>query len=152
MAKTDTFECSLITPERAILKCDAVFAAFPAHDGEMGILPHRAPLVCKMGIGSLRIETPKEKHVFFIDGGFAQMVENRLTLLTEQAKRADQIDAGAAGSAMATARTMKATDERSQAARVKAIRRAQVQLKMAKGFVAKAVLPRLDLPTPVGPR
>ena len=92
MARTDTFHCSVITPERAMLEAEATFVAFPAHDGEVGILPDRAPLLFKMGAGELRVESPQGNQVLFVDGGFAQMVENRLTLLTEagQADRGDR--------------------------------------------------------------
>src|SRR3954465_10196908 len=91
MARTDTFQCSVITPERAVLESDATFVAFPAHDGEVGILPNRAPLLFKMGAGELRGESPQGNQVLFVDGGFAQMVENRLTLLTEVAKKIEDI-------------------------------------------------------------
>ena len=132
MAKAETFSCSIVTPERAVLECDADFVAFPAHDGEIGILTHRAPLVCKMGIGPLRVETGGEKQIFFVDGGFAQVVGNRLTLLTEQARKVDELDATAAEQALVEARAMKITDEASFDARGKAIKRAQVQLELMK--------------------
>ena len=69
----DTFHCSVVTPERAVLECDAVSAVFPAWDGEIGILPGRAPLLCRLGLGILRAKTAEETHLFFIDGGFAQI-------------------------------------------------------------------------------
>ena len=169
MATSDTFQCSIITPERKVLECDATFVAFPAYDGEMGVLTRRAPLVCKLGIGPLRIETattsrdregavptpddpyrppaadqgagPHDpyrdrkgaagKYVFFIDGGFAQVVDNRLTILTEQARKAEDLDAAAAQQALIEARAIRITDDASYTARAKAIRRAQVQLKLA---------------------
>ena len=132
MAKTDTFACSVITPEQMVLECVAKFVAFPAHDGEMGILVNRAPIVCKMGIGPLRVEAVDGKHTFFVDEGFAQIVDNRLTILTEQAKRTDQLDAAAAEQAMIEATALRATDDASAIARDKALQRARVQLKMAK--------------------
>ena len=95
MARSNTFHCSVITPERAVLETDATFVAFPAHDGEVGILPNRAPLLFKMGAGELRVESPQGHQILFVDGGFAQMVENRLTLLTEVAKRIEEIDPAA---------------------------------------------------------
>ena len=131
-AATDTFQCSVITPEKAVLECEASFVAFPAHDGEMGMLNHRAPLICKMGIGVLRVEAPGEKHVLFVDGGFAQVTGNRLAILTEQARTTGDLDANAAGQSVVGARAMKITDEASFDARCNAIRRAEVQLKLAK--------------------
>src|SRR5262245_46694532 len=104
MARSDTFHCSVITPERAVLETDATFVAFPAWDGEVGILRNRAPLLYKMGIGELRVEAPEGNHVLFVAGGFAQMVENRLTLLTEQAKQIEEIDGAATRRALEAAR------------------------------------------------
>ena len=112
MAKNDTFHCSVITPERAVLEADATFVAFPAHDGEVGILKDRAPLLFKMGTGLLRVETPEGNHAFFVDGGFAQMVDNRLTLLTEQARLASEIDRAAVDRAREEARSL--TDQPSK--------------------------------------
>src|SRR5436305_14781883 len=91
MATGNTFHCSVITPERAVLEADATFVAFPAHDGEVGILPQRAPLLFKMGAGELRVQSPQGNQALFVDGGFAQMVENRLTLLTEVAQKIEDI-------------------------------------------------------------
>ena len=123
-----TFHCSVITPERAVLETEATFVAFPAHDGEVGILRNRAPLLYKMGAGELRVESPEGNHILFVAGGFAQMVENRLTLLTEQAKRLEEIDPAAAQRALAEARAMPAVGETAHANREKAIRGAQAQL------------------------
>jgi len=132
MAKTDTFKCSVITPERVVLESDANFAAFPAHDGEMGILPHRAPLVCKLGIGAMRVESPGQKHTLFVDGGFAEVAGNHLTVLTQQAKTPDAIDKAAAELALAAARVLRVSDESSHRARSDAIRRARAQINLAK--------------------
>jgi F-type H+-transporting ATPase subunit epsilon len=131
MARTDTFHCSVITPERAVLETDATFVAFPAHDGEVGILPGRAPLLYKMGTGELRVESPEGNHAFFVDGGFAQMVENRLTLLTEQAKAVAEIDRAAAEHALAEARQMPMVTDAEFAARQRAIRSAEKQIRLA---------------------
>ena len=130
MAKTDRFHLSVITPERSVLDCEAIFVAFPAHDGEVGIMYDRAPLVCKLGIGPLRVDATSGKHLLYVDGGFAQMVDNKLTLLTERAKKVEEIDPKAAEKDLAEARASKITDQAGFEARQKAIRRAKVQLKL----------------------
>jgi F-type H+-transporting ATPase subunit epsilon len=126
----NTFHCSVITPERAVLETEATFVAFPAHDGEVGILKDRAPLLYKMGIGELRVESPEGNHVLFVAGGFAQMVENRLSLLTEQAKRIDEIDPTAVDRALAAARALPSVSETEFAARQKAVQSADVQRRL----------------------
>jgi len=130
MAKTPILHCSLITPERAVLECEAGFVAFPAHDGEVGVLPGRAPLVCKMGIGALRVETGDATHLFAVDGGFARMLNNRLTILTEQCRRAEELDAAGAEKALTDALAMKIPDDAAYTARSKAVQRARVQRRL----------------------
>ena len=131
MAKADSFQCSVITPERVVLDTPATFVAFPAHDGEVGILPHRAPLVFKLGIGELRVQTPSETQRFYIDGGFAQMVNNKLAILTEQAKKSTEIQPAAAEKALAEARAMPGLGADAQTKKEMALRRAKTMLRVA---------------------
>ncbi len=106
-----TFQLSVITPEKAVLEGEATFVAIPAWDGEIGILAHRAPLLAKLGVGWLRADTPQGKHAFLIDGGFAQVVDNKVSVLTEKAQVAEEIDAKAAAADLVEAQAMKITDE-----------------------------------------
>jgi F-type H+-transporting ATPase subunit epsilon len=124
------FHLSIITPERAVLETDASFVAFPAWDGEVGILHGRAPLLFKLGVGKLRAETPEGEQIFYVDGGFAQMVEERLTILTQQAKRPQEIDRAAAERALAQARETPAPNADAVAARQRAVERARAQLRL----------------------
>jgi F-type H+-transporting ATPase subunit epsilon len=132
----NTFHCSVITPERAVLEADATFVAFPAWDGEVGILRDRAPLLFKMGTGELRVESPQGNQALFVDGGFAQMVDNKLTLLTEQAKRIEEIDTAAAERALAEARKLPMVTDAEFTARQRAVKSAEVQLHLAAKYGA----------------
>jgi F-type H+-transporting ATPase subunit epsilon len=131
MASAETFSCSVITPEHKLLEVDATFVAFPAHDGEVGILLNRAPLVCKLGSGLLRISSPSGDRRLFVDGGFAQVVDNRVAILTEAASAVSDIDSAAATGALAEARAMKISDEDSYRARERAIASAKARLKLS---------------------
>lgn len=133
MADSKTFSCSVVTPEKVVLECDARFVALPAHDGEIGLLRSRAPLVCRLAIGKLRVETESGMEVFYIDGGFAEMADNDLTVLTEDARRADEIDRSTVEGLLKTARTMKTHDVASRYEREKAIERARAQLRVLAG-------------------
>ncbi len=128
MAKT--FACRVITPERAVLACEATFVAFPAYDGEMGILPQRAPLIAKLGIGALRVDSPDEHHLLFIDGGFVEMVDNHLTILTEEARWPREIDRNQVEKKLATALAAEIPDEAAFQARQHALASARAQLKI----------------------
>lgn len=126
-----SFQCSVVTPERAVLEVTARSVVFPALDGEIGILTSRAPLLSQLGIGPLKVEAEGETHVFMIDGGFAQMVDNKLTILTEQARKASEIDRDAARQELEAAMGRQASSAEEYEERKKDIQRARVQLKVA---------------------
>jgi F-type H+-transporting ATPase subunit epsilon len=130
VADHGTFQCSVVTPERAVLECDAKSVILPAWDGEIGILRNRAPLVCRLGIGELRVETPSEKHTMFLDGGFAEMSDNRLTILTSAARRPEELSQEEIDSNLEAARAIEVRDEVSLKAREAAQQRARVQRKL----------------------
>jgi F-type H+-transporting ATPase subunit epsilon len=83
----------VITPERHVLRETAEAVVIPAHDGELGVLRDRAPLLCELGIGQLRYSRSGQTRRLFIDGGFAQVLENHVTLLTSRAIPAEQVNA-----------------------------------------------------------
>ncbi len=133
MATPGTFKCDVITPERVLLACEARSVVFPAHDGEMGILYNHAPLMCMLGIGLLRVDAVDTTHMLFIDGGFAQVVDNQVTILTQQARAAAEIKKEAVRQALTDAKQMPITDDESFDARQKAIQRAEAQAKLVAG-------------------
>ena len=132
MADSGTFQCSVVTPERAVLECEAKFVALPAWDGEVGVLRGRAPLLCRLGIGSLRVETPDENHVMFIDGGFAEMAENKLTILTSAARLPEELDRQEIAKIEESAQGMEVRDEASFKTRQDALQRARAQKKLVR--------------------
>ena len=129
-----TFHLSVVTPEREVLALEARFVALPAYDGEMGFLPRRAPLLVQLGAGRLRIEAADgAKRSLFVAGGFAQMVEDKLTLLTEEAREPDSITAQEAERILAQAATLAAPDEPAFAKKRRALERARALKRIAAG-------------------
>ncbi len=108
-----TFDCSLVTPENAVFERPAVHVELPAHDGQIGLMYQRAPLVCKLGIGRLRLTSPEgDELVYLIDGGFAEMKDNRLSVLSERAVPGSEITSDEARAALAEAQALRPeTDE-----------------------------------------
>ena len=90
---------SITTPERLVYNGEARFVVVPAHDGELGILPRHAPLVALLGTGELRV-TPADgaggKRCFFVDGGFVQVLDNKVIVLATEAEPAEAIERRAA--------------------------------------------------------
>ena len=87
------FQCVLVTPEEQLLDESIVQAIVPAHDGLVGILTDRAPLLVKLGTGPLRLDLASgSSQYFLIDGGVAQMKDDNLTIVTGDATPASEID------------------------------------------------------------
>ncbi len=129
MAK-DRLHCSLITPEAKVYEDDVDFIAIPAHDGEIGILVDRAALVCQLGSGRMKVRTGTTEQEWFIDGGFAQVLENRVTILTEKAMRPETIDVAEARRALEAARLMPTHDDTALQRRARAENSARARLHM----------------------
>lgn len=123
-------QCVVVTPERAVLDEEVDFVALPMYDGELGVLPGRAPLIGRLGYGELRTRRGGETDRFFVDGGFAQVRADVVTILTPRAMRAAEIDVAAAQAALEAARQPAATAE-GQAERLKAQERARAQIHIA---------------------
>jgi F-type H+-transporting ATPase subunit epsilon len=123
--------CVVVTPEKAVIDETADFVAVPMYDGELGVLPGRAPLIGRLGYGELRIRRGTQSRRFFIDGGFVQVRANTVTVLTARAIRAEDIDPAAVTQALHAALTPGATPQ-AREAQVKAQVRARSQLRMAR--------------------
>ncbi|HEY1684538.1 MAG TPA: F0F1 ATP synthase subunit epsilon [Tepidisphaeraceae bacterium] len=83
------FECVVVTPEQQAFADKISQAIIPAHDGMMGILTDRAPILVKLAKGPLELDTTNGQKIRFeIQGGIAQMKDNKLTILTPKATAA----------------------------------------------------------------
>jgi F-type H+-transporting ATPase subunit epsilon len=125
------FHCTIVTPEAQVLDQKVEQAVIPAHDGLMGILTDRAPLLVKLGVGPLRVDSEGQQRFFLVDGGIAQMKDNNLTILTTQATPASELDAQAAKAEFAEATARKATDLKSQEARTHQLDKARATQALA---------------------
>ena len=76
---------SVISPERVLFEGTSRGVVAPAFDGEMGILPMHAPLMTLLGKGILRLDTTDGEKRFAIEGGFLQIIDNQVRVVTEHA-------------------------------------------------------------------
>src|SRR6266849_8627378 len=104
-ANPGSLQCVVVTPERAVLDEPADFVALPMYDGELGVLRGRAPLIGRLGYGELRLRHGATTRRFFVDGGFAQVRSNVVTVLTPRAIRGEDIDVQSATQTLEAAPT-----------------------------------------------
>ncbi len=85
-------QLEIVTPER-LAYSDAVDAVIvPGGEGELGILPHHAPLISTLGVGELRIRKGSTEEAFAIVGGFLQVRPDKVVVMAETADMASEID------------------------------------------------------------
>ena len=79
---------SVISPERTLYEGHATAVVAPAYDGEVGILTDHAPMMTLLGRGMLRLEGGGATQRFTVNGGFLQVVDNHVRVVTEHAEQA----------------------------------------------------------------
>ncbi len=82
----------IVTPERLAFEDDVDSVTVPGVEGELGILPHHAPLVSMLGFGELRIRKGGSEELFAIVGGFVQVRPDKVVVMAETADLAAEID------------------------------------------------------------
>jgi F-type H+-transporting ATPase subunit epsilon len=87
-----TLHLEIVTPERLAYEDDVDMVVVPGIEGELGILPHHAPLITTLGVGELRITKGAAEESFAIVGGFLQVRPDKVVVMAETADLASDID------------------------------------------------------------
>ena len=82
----------IVTPERQVFSDQVDSVVVPGAEGELGVLPHHAPLVSTLGVGELRIRKGGSEESFAIVGGFLQVRPDKVVVMAETADIASEID------------------------------------------------------------
>jgi len=129
-------QLEIVTPDKRLLSRTVDSVRAPGSDGSFGVLPGHTPYVAALEPGGLTItEGGRESH-YFIGGGFAQVVGDRVYVLAESAEPVESIDIERAERALAEAqaRLKELRHEESEAARLE---RARVQRASARIALAR---------------
>ena len=104
--------CVVVTPEETALEQTTSFVVVPLADGEKGVGPGHSPMIGRLGHGELRLGRGADASRYYVDGGFVQIADNVVTVLTARAIPATKIDVDVARESMRTAASRPAdTDE-----------------------------------------
>jgi F-type H+-transporting ATPase subunit epsilon len=97
----DTFDIEIATPERLLAREQVVRAQIPAKDGYIGVLPDHAALLSELGIGALTYTTPgNQRFSMAIAGGFLEIKDNVVRVLSDTAEKGHEIDVSRAEQAL----------------------------------------------------
>ncbi|MGQ9646132.1 MAG: F0F1 ATP synthase subunit epsilon [Thermodesulfobacteriota bacterium] len=128
-----TFKLEIVTAERLIYSDEVSAVIAWGVEGQLGILPHHAPLMTMLQPGDLLIRKDKEEEYLVISGGFLEVRPDKVIILADACERADEIDIARAEEAKRRAQeTMKAAPLSAEAASAEAaLRRSLARLKVA---------------------
>ncbi|MGD0352174.1 MAG: F0F1 ATP synthase subunit epsilon [Dehalococcoidia bacterium] len=87
-----TLKLEIITAERQVFSDDVNTVVAPGVEGELGILPHHAPLITMLKPGEVLIRKDSEETYLFVSGGFLEVRPDKIIILADACERAEEID------------------------------------------------------------
>lgn len=132
----DTLRLRIVTPERLFLDEDVDEVTAPGAAGEFGVLPNHTTFLSTLQPGRLMYKRGGQTQILVVSGGFAEVVNNVMTVLIDSAEPPSEINIERARAALqkaeATLKTLSPTDPTFPEAQ-SALQRAQARLDSASG-------------------
>ena len=129
----------IVTPEQRVLTTECDEIRLPGVEGSFGIRPRHTPLVAALAAGELIYVIAGAEHRYAVGEGFAEVSNDKVRVLVEEAERAEQIDPGRAAAELKELQTKLASmspDDPNYK-----IELAQVERAAARAFVARVPVP-----------
>ena len=123
--------CVVVTPEATSIEQEADFVSVPLFDGEKGIAPGHAPMIGRLGYGELRLKSGGTIERYYVDGGFVQVEDNVVSLMTGKIVPAGELDASTAQELLAESKKKPANTPELLEIRDRSIEQARAQLRLA---------------------
>ena len=124
-------QVSIVTPEETTFDQEVDQVVVPMLDGERGILAGHAPMIGRLGPGEMRVTTGGATERFYVDGGFVQVADNSVSVLTGNSIAVADIDVAKAKEDLEKAKAQTAEKPELMELKNKAIAQATAQIKMA---------------------
>lgn len=121
----------VVTPEATVIDRSADFVALPLYDGELGVAPGHSPFIGRLGYGELRLTGGGPAERYYIDGGFVQVANNEVSVITGDAVAAGRLDPATAREELAAARNRAANSPELLAIRDRAQQQARAKIRVA---------------------
>jgi len=132
-----TIHCDIVSAEAEIFSGEASMVVVSGEEGELGIAPRHAPLLTRIRPGQVRVTLPSgEEEFYYVSGGMLEVQPHVVTVLSDTAARAGDLDEAAALKAKEEAE--KAINDRSAGMEV-----AEAQAQLAQAVAQLAALERL---------
>jgi F-type H+-transporting ATPase subunit epsilon len=84
--------CEIVSQDRTVFQGDVDMVVLPGAGGEMGVLPHHAPVLTTLKFGVVKVRREGEEQIFAVAGGVAEVQPTVVTVLADAAENVDEID------------------------------------------------------------
>ncbi len=88
----EALQLEIVTPDKIVLSEAVDYVGAPGFEGEFGVLPNHIPFLAALQIGLLHYKVAGQIRNVFVSGGFAEVSDNKVSILAESAERAEDID------------------------------------------------------------
>ena len=133
-----TIHCDIVSQDRTVFEGDVDIVVLPGMEGEMGILPHHAPLLTTLKYGLIKVRREGREEVFTVAGGVAEVQPTIVTILADSAENVADIDVARAEAARNKAEEalsqVQPSDSDAYLAIEAALRRSNLRLDAARRF------------------
>ena len=85
-------KCIVVTPEATVRDGSAQYVAVTLYDGELGVAPGHTPMLGRLGYGEMRITGERGVERYYVEAGFVEVIDNSVTILTNRAIPAEDLD------------------------------------------------------------
>ena len=125
-------QCIVVTPEQTLYDQPVDFVALTLFDGEIGIAPGHTPLIGRLGCGEMRIQGEARTDCYYVEGGFVEVRDDVVSVLTQRAVPATEIDRAVVHEQLASAMARPATTPEALAVRQRTVEQCRAQLRVAR--------------------
>ncbi len=126
----DQLTCVVVTPEKTALEKSCSFIVVPLHDGEFGVAVSHGPMIGRLGSGELRLTTEGKTERYYLDGGFVQVADDVVSVLTQHLQPAAEIDVEEAEEQLRVASHRRTPTEEERIARDRAVAKARAKIRV----------------------
>ncbi|MDQ2692175.1 MAG: F0F1 ATP synthase subunit epsilon [Chloroflexota bacterium] len=84
--------CEIVSQDRTVFQGDVDMVILPGAAGEMGILPHHAPVLAILKYGVIKVRQNGKDQLFAVAGGLAEVQPDIVTILADAAENVEDID------------------------------------------------------------
>ena len=133
-----TIRCEIVSQDRTVFQDDVDIVVLPGADGEMGILPHHAPVLTTLKYGVIKVRRGGKEELFAVSGGVAEVQPEIVTVLADAAENVEEIDVARAEAARKHAQEILAkglpADSDAYLAMEAALRRSNLRIEVARRY------------------